>query len=231
MVETRHAIDRWLPWVTGATMLAALYCIFVVAPIEREQGIVQRIFYFHVSSAWAAFMAFGTVAVASGLYLWSGQDRFDHVAWAAAEVGVLFCSFVLITGPIWARPIWGTWWQWDPRLTQTLIMWAVYVSYLMLRAFGGAEDLVKRWAAVLGIFGVIGIPIIILSVRLLPGIHPAVLMTREGKTGLVDGRMRLALYVTAAAFAFLLVWLVHLRARLERLGDALRRLEAERGGA
>jgi heme exporter protein C len=208
-------------------MIAALYCIFIVVPTERDQGVVQRIFYFHVSSAWAAFVGFGTVAVTSALFLWSGRQRWDQVARAAAEVGVLFCTFVLITGPIWAKPIWGTWWQWDPRLTQTLILWAIYVSYLMLRAFGGQEDLVKRWAAVLGIFGVIGIPIIIVSVRLLPGMHPAVLMTRKGTTGLVDPQMRLALGVTAFAFLLLFVWLVHVRARLQRLSEDLALLHAD----
>lgn len=225
-MRSRDILDRWIPWAAGLAMISALFCIFIVAPTERDQGIVQRIFYFHVSSAWAAFAGFGTVAFASGFYLRSGQARWDQMARAAAEVGVLFCSFVLITGPIWARPIWGTWWQWDPRLTQTLILWAVYVSYLMLRAFGGTDDLVKRWAAVLGIFGVIGIPLIILSVRLLPGIHPAVLMTREGKTGLVDPGMRLALYVTGVAFLLVFIWLVHLRTRLQRLSERVETMHA-----
>jgi heme exporter protein C len=211
-------------------MIAALYCIFILVPTERDQGVVQRIFYFHVSSAWTAFVGFGTVAVTSALFLWSGRQRWDQIARAAAEVGVLFCTFVLITGPIWAKPMWGTWWQWDPRLTQTLILWAIYVSYLMLRAFGGQEDLVKRWAAVLGIFGVIGIPIIIVSVRLLPGMHPAVLVTRKGTTGLVDPQMRLALGVTGLAFLFLFVWLVHLRARLQRLSDDLALMRADLTG-
>ncbi len=222
-------LDRWLPWASALVMITALFCIFVIAPTERDQGVVQRIFYFHVSSAWTAFIGFGTVAFTSGCFLWSGRNRWDRVARAAAEVAVLFCSFVLVTGPIWARPIWGTWWQWDPRLTQTLILWAIYVSYLMLRTFGGTDDVVKRWAAVLGIFGVIGIPIIIVSVRLLPGIHPAVLMTKEGASGLVDGRMRLALYVTAVAFVLLFTWLVHLRVRLERVGERLATIQAEIG--
>jgi heme exporter protein C len=212
-------------------MIVALYCIFLVAPTERDQGVVQRIFYFHVSSAWTAFIAFGTVAATSALYLWSGRQRWDQIARSAAEVGVLFCTFVLITGPIWAKPIWGTYWQWDPRLTQTLILWTIYVSYLMLRAFGGRDDLVRRWAAVLGIFGVIGIPIIIVSVRLLPGIHPAVLMTRQGNTGLVDPRMRLALYVTAIAFLLVFTWLVHLRARLQRVADGLSTMRADLGAS
>ena len=226
-MRSRDVLDRWLPWVAGPAMIAALYCIFIVAPTERDQGIVQRIFYFHVSSAWTAFIGFGTVAFASALFLWTGRDNWDRVARAAAEAGVMFCSFVLITGPIWARPIWGTWWQWDPRLTQTLILWSIYVSYLMLRAFGGEDDLVKRWAAVLGIFGVIGIPIIIVSVRLLPGIHPAVLMTREGTSGLLDPGMRLALYVTALAFLSVFVWFVHLRTRLQRIADGVAAIHAD----
>ena len=226
-MRLRDVCDRWLPWAAGCGMILALYCIFLVAPTERDQGIVQRIFYFHVSSAWTAFVAFGTVAFTSGCYLWSGKERWDQVARSAAEVGVLFCSFVLITGPIWAKPIWGTYWQWDPRLTQTLILWTIYVSYLMLRAFGGREDLVRRWAAVLGIFGVIGIPIIIISVRLLPGIHPAVLMTKEGTSGLPDPRMRLALYVTGFAFLLVFTWMVHLRTRLQRVTDRIATMQAD----
>jgi heme exporter protein C len=228
-MRARDVFDRVLPWVAGPAMLIALYCIFLVAPTEKDQGVIQRIFYVHVSSAWTAFIGFGTVAVSSALFLWSGRDRYDRVARSAAEIGVLFCTFVLLTGPIWARNIWGTWWQWDPRLTQTLILWTLYVSYLMLRAFGGNDALVRRWAAVLGIFGVLGIPIIIISVRILPGIHPAVLMTREGNTGLVDPGMRLALYVTAVAFLFVFVWLVHLRTRLQHLADTMALMHAEQG--
>jgi heme exporter protein C len=225
----RDFLDRWLPWIAGVMMIVALYCIFMVAPTERDQGIVQRIFYFHVPSAWTAFIGFGTVAFTSALFLWTGSDRWDRVARSAAEVGVLFCSFVLITGPIWAKPIWGTYWQWDPRLTQTLILWTIYVSYVVLRSFGGRDDLVKRWAAVLGIFGVVGIPIIIVSVYLLPGIHPAVLINREGQTGLVDPRMRVALYTTAVAFLLLFTWMVHLRTRLQRMTEELAMLQADLG--
>jgi len=226
-MRARDILDRWLPWAVGLAMIAALYCIFLVAPTEREQGVVQRIFYFHVSSAWTAFAGFATVALSSALFLWSGRQRWDQVARSAAEVGVLFCTFVLITGPIWAKPIWGTWWQWDPRLTQTLILWAIYVSYLTLRAFGGGEDVVRRWAAVLGIFGVIGIPIIIVSVRLLPGMHPAVLVTRKGTSGLVDPGMRLALAVTGLTFLLLFGWLVHVRTRIQRVSEGLEGMRAD----
>lgn len=220
-------LDRWLPWVVGVAMLASLYCIFLVAPTERVQGEVQRIFYFHVSSAWTAFVGFGTVAFSGAMFLWSGRERWDQMARSAAEIGVLFCTFVLITGPLWARAIWGTWWQWDPRLTQTLILWAIYVSYLTLRTFGGAEDVVKRWAAVLGIFGVVGIPIIIVSVRLLPGIHPAVLVTKEREGGLVDPGMRLALVVTGLTFLLFFVWLMRVRTRIQRVTEELASIQAD----
>jgi len=224
---------RVLPWVVFVTMLGALWIVFMVVPTEREMGIVQRIFYFHVSSAWVAFIGFFLVAGASAVYLWNGSRGADRLAQAAAEVGVLFCTLVLITGPLWARPIWGVWWTWDPRLTMTVILWAIYASYLMLRAFGGEDDAVRRYAAVLGIVGVLDIPIIMVSVRLLRGIHPAVITRNEGGSGLVDPWMRAGLLVSAVALVLLAVWLMQLRMRGARLAEevaALRREAAAHGG-
>jgi heme exporter protein C len=222
-----------LPAATTLTMLAALWLAFVAVPAEREMGDVQRIMYFHVSSAWAAFVAFFIVAGASVAYLRSGSPGADRLAAASAEVGVLFCTLVLVTGPIWARPIWGVWWTWDPRLTMTVILWVIYASYLVLRAFGGEDEAVRRWAAILAIVGVIDIPIIQVSVRLLPGIHPAVIVRREGGTGLTDPSMRVALIVAAVAVLLLEAWLIAVRMRMQRVADEaaeLRRLAlAERG--
>jgi len=155
------------------------------------------------------------------------------LAQASAEVGVLFCTLVLVTGPLWARPIWGVWWTWDPRLTMTVILWAIYASYLMLRAFGGEDDAVRRYAAVLGIVGVLDIPIIMVSVRLLRGIHPAVITRNEGGSGLVDPWMRAGLVVSAVALILLAVWLIRLRMRTARLAEevaGLRREAIARGG-
>jgi heme exporter protein C len=217
-----------LPALTCAFMLAALWLVFMVVPTEREMGIVQRIFYFHVSSAWAAFLGFFLVAGGSAVYLWNGSRRADRLAYASAEVGVLFCTLVLVTGPIWARPIWGVWWTWDPRLTMTVILWAIYASYLMLRAFGGEDDAVRRYAAVLGIVGVLDIPIIRVSVRLLRGIHPSVITQKEGGgSGLVDPSMRTALYVSSVALLLLAWWLVQLRMRTGRLHDEVAALRRE----
>src|SRR5437870_5128567 len=220
---------RALPPLVGASMLAALWLVFMAVPTERGMGIVQRIFYFHVSSAWVAFLGFFLVAGASAVYLWNGSRAADRLAEAAAEVGVLFCTLVLVTGPLWARPIWGVWWTWDPRLTMTLILWAIYASYLMLRAFGGEDETVRRYAAVLGIIGVLDIPIIMVSVRLLRGIHPAVITRNEGGSGLVDPWMRAGLAVSSVALILLAVWLMQLRVRTARLAEAvaaLRRGEA-----
>src|SRR5213080_1893620 len=220
-------MGRVLPAVTCVAMLAALYLVFMVVPTEQQMGIVQRIFYFHVSSAWMAFIGFFLVAGASAVYLWNGSRAADRLAEAAAEVGVLFCSLVLVTGPIWARPIWGVWWTWDPRLTMTVILWAIYASYLMLRAFGGEDEAVNRYAAVLGIIGVLDIPIIMVSVRLLRGMHPAVIARNEGGSGLVDPWMRIALVVSAVALILVGSWLMQLRVRASRLAEEMAALRRE----
>ena len=224
---------RILPPLVCASMLAALWLVFMAVPTEREMGIVQRIFYFHVASAWVAFLGFFLVAGASVVYLWNGARAADRLAEAAAEVGVLFCTLVLITGPIWARPVWGVWWTWDPRLTMTVILWAIYASYLMLRAFGGEDEAVRRYAAVLGIVGVLDIPLIRVSVRLLRGIHPSVITRNEGGSGLVDPWMRAGLGVSSLALLLLAAWLIALRMRSARLTEevaALRRTALARGG-
>src|SRR6266566_1640256 len=222
---------RSLPPLVCAAMLAALWLVFMAVPTEREMGIVQRIFYFHVASAWVAFLGFFLVAGASAVYLWNGARTADRLA--EAEVGVLFCTLVLVTGPIWARPVWGVWWTWDPRLTMTVILWAIYASYLMLRAFGGEDEAVRRYAAVLGIIGVLDIPLIMVSVRLLRGIHPAVITRNEGGPGLVDPWMRAGLGVSSLALVLLAAWLIALRMRSARLAEevaALRREVLARGG-
>lgn len=212
-----RVLDTALPWAAGALVLVALWMAFLVAPTEAQMGDVQRIFYIHVPCAWAAFGAFFVVAGASAVYLWKGSKTADRLALASAEVGVLFCTFVLITGPIWARPIWGVWWTWDPRLTMTVILWAIYAGYLLLRAFGGQDEAVSRWAAVLGIVGILDIPVIRVSVRLLQGIHPAVITTREGGSGLVDPTMRATLYVGSLAVLVLAWWMVRQRMRIAAL--------------
>jgi heme exporter protein C len=217
----RKLADVILPAATLVVMLAAIYMVFVYVPTDKVQGIVQRIFYFHVPLAIMTFVAFGTVAVASVCFLWRGTRTWDRVGHAAAEVGMLFCTLVLITGPIWARPVWGTWWTWDARLTTTLILWLIYAAYLMLRSVSGTGDQGARYAAVLGVVGAVDIPIINRSVYWWRTIHPAVLVTREGSSGLGDPRMQATLGLCFVAFFLLFVWLVWVCNENARLRDAV----------
>jgi heme exporter protein C len=209
------------------SMLAALFMVFVYVPTEAEQGIVQRIFYFHLPCAWVAFLSFGIVAIAGILYLWLGHKIWDNLSYAAAEIGMLFCTLVLITGSIWAKPIWGTWWTWDSRLTTTFILWLLYGGYLLLRALADDTDEIARFAAVLGIVGVADVPVVIISVRLWRTIHPAVLLTRQGEHGLQDPRMVATLLVSLGAFTIMFVWLLWLRLATLRLGSRIAGLRKE----
>jgi len=217
----RKAADTLLPALTLLAVGAAIFMVFVYVPTDRLQGVVQRIFYFHVPLAMMTFVAFGLVAVASVGFLWRGSRFWDRLAQSAAEVGMVFCTLVLVTGPIWARPIWGTWWTWDARLTTTLILWLIYAAYLMLRTMSGTGDEGARYAAVLGIVGAIDIPIINRSVYWWRTIHPAVLITRQGGSGLGDPRMQATFTVCMVAFLLLFVWLLWVRNESGRLRDAV----------
>ncbi len=220
-------VDLVLGPLTALTMLVAIYMVFVYVPNDKVQGAVQRIFYFHVPLAIMTFVAFGAVAVASLLFLWRGTRAWDRLAHSSAEVGMVFCTLVLITGPIWARPIWGTWWTWDARLTTTLILWLIYAAYLMLRGVSGPGDQGARYAAILGVVGALDIPIINRSVYWWRTIHPAVLITREGESGLADPRMQTTLAVSFLAFFLLFVWLLWVRNETVRLRDGLDNLRQQ----
>ena len=200
-----------LGWTTLALMVVSLFMVFEWVPTEEDQVIVQRIFYFHVPCAWVAFAAFGIVAIAGAFYLWLKDQIWDDLGYAAAEIGMVFCTLVLITGSLWAKPIWGTWWTWDSRLTTTFILWLLYGGYLMLRAMADDTPEVARFGAVIGIVAALDVPVVVLSVRLWRTIHPAVLVTRTGEHGLQDPRMVVALLTSLAAFTVLFGWLLMVR--------------------
>jgi len=225
------SIRIWLGVTTCVLMVAALFMVFVYVPTEADQGIVQRIFYFHVPCAWVAFAAFALVAISGVFYLWLGQQVWDDLGYAAAESGMVFCTLVLITGSIWAKPIWGAWWTWDSRLTTTLILWLLYGGYLMLRAMADDTPQVARFAAVVGIAAALDVPIIIVSVRLWRTIHPAVLVTRQGGHGLEDPRMVATLLVSMTAFTALFIWLLCLRFATLRTQTRLNQVARELGFA
>ena len=196
-------------------MFTSIFLVFIYTPTEQMQGIVQKIFYFHVSSAMTMFFAFFVVFVASIMYLWKSSEWWDAVALSAAEIGVVFCTLVLLTGPIWARPIWGTWWSWDPTLTLTLVLWLIYVAYLMLR-IDAHDPRRSRFAAILGIVGFVDVPLIRWSVEKWRTLHPKpVLMQAGGTTGIDSSAMLLTFVVCLAAFILLFFYLLR-----ERIGIA-----------
>lgn len=202
-----------LQLLTFVLMLIALYTIFIYAPIEKTMGIIQKIFYIHLPSAFLAYFAFFITFLASILYLYRKDPKWDTIAYCAVEVGVVFCTIVLITGPIWAKPIWNVWWTWDPRLTTTLILWFIYVAYLMLRR-SVKENQQANLAAVFGIIGFINVPITFFSIRLWRTIHPVIITSRGIN---MSGPMKIALMITFIAFCFLFLSLLISRIKLEHL--------------
>ncbi len=218
------AIRNWLGFSTLALMLASLFMVFDWVPPDAEMGIAQLIFYFHVPLAWVAFASFGLVAIAGIFYLWLGDQLWDDHGYAAAETGKVFCTLMIVAGSIWAKPIWGTWWTWDSRLTMTFILWLMYGGYLMLRASADDTPEVARFAAVIGIVAALDVPIVIASVRLWRTIHPAVLVTKQGSHGLEDPRMIWTLLVSLTAFTVLWAWFLMLRFSQLRTRSRMRRL-------
>jgi heme exporter protein C len=213
---------RALIVATAVTATVALAMIVGYAPNDRVQGVVQRIFYFHVPMAWVAYLAFGVVLVASVAYLWKRDPRWDAVARASVEIGVLFTTLVLITGSLWGKPIWNTWWTWDGRLTSTLVLWFIYVGYLMLRAYTPDPERAARLSAVLGIVGFLDIPIIHFSVQWWRTLHPEPVIARSDPQA--PPEMILTLLVSLLAMTLLYATLLVYRTALERIRDDNRAL-------
>jgi heme exporter protein C len=208
--------------ITAILLTYALYQALAVAPTERTMGEVQRIFYYHVPSAWTAFILFLINLVASVVYLVRRNPKADALAVVCAEVGVVFCTIVLVTGPIWARPVWGIWWTWDVRLTTTLVLWLIYVSYLVLRRFSDSAQ-TPVLAAVLAIFGALDVPLVYFSIWFFRTQHPQPVI---GGGGSLDPRMWHALlfnWLAFSCFAFLVCWS---RFRLELLQRELEEAHA-----
>ena len=226
-VASQRLNEALVPATTIVVMLIALYLIFVAVPTDAYQGPVQRIFYIHMSMWLVTFTAFAIVGFASLLYLWKRTAHWDRLGRGAAELGLLFCTLGLATGCIWAKPIWGTWWTWDPRLTLTLVLWMIYAAYLLLRNVTDDPQRGAVFAAILGVSGVVDLYLINRAVYWWRGIHPAVLITREGSSGMTDPLMRLTLATCMLAFLLLFLWLLRLRLRTARLQDTVDALREE----
>lgn len=181
MFYSQRKNQLWIGFV-AILMLINLYLILFVTPMHPDQQWAQRIFYFHVPSAWTGFLAYFIVMIAGIMFLWKKNQFWDDVGLASAEIGTLFTALVLVTGPIWAKPIWWQAWTWEPRLTTTLILFLIFVGYFMLRAYGGHPERVSRYAAALGIIAFADVPIIFISVKFwLPEFqsHPQVEMNKQ----------------------------------------------------
>ena len=224
-VAARHRNLRgYLAALSGLLMLANLYLVFMVAPTDSVLGHVQRVFYFHVPIAIMSFLAFFLVFVASIAYLVRRNDRWDAVAHACAEVGVVFVTLALLTGVIWARPVWNTWWTWEPRLTTTLILWLIYVAYLMIRAYAPNRTKGALYSAVVGIVGFVDVPIVYYSVVWWRSIHPSPVVGPLSQSGALNGTMYAVLLFSFITFFVLFVYLVLERASLQDAEDQIGRL-------
>jgi heme exporter protein C len=197
-------------WITAAG-LAGLAAVYVRAlaytPVERLQGLAQKIFYVHVPAAWSAMLAMGLVGLSSILFLLVKDERYDRFAASSAEVGTVFCGVMLTSGPLWAKPVWGTWWTWDARLTLTLFLFFLFVGYLLLRGAVQEPGLKARYSAVLGICGLVLLPFIHLSVYLFRTLHPMPIVLKPSAPSL-PGTMLVTLLTSFLVFTVLYIGFV-----------------------
>ena len=210
--------------ITGVMMLVDLYLIFMVAPTDSVLGHVQRVFYFHVPIAIMSFLAFFVVFIGSLMYLIKRTPKWDAIAHASAEVGVVFVTLALLTGIIWARPIWNTWWTWEPRLTTTMILWLIYVAYLMVRSYAPSQSKGAIYAAVVGIIGFIDVPIVYYSVVWWRSIHPSPVVGPFAQSDALDGTMALILLYSLITFIFFFAYMIVERMELRKTEEALGRI-------
>jgi len=194
----------------GMAILLLHWMVFFYVPTEASMGIIQRIFYVHVPAAWAGEMAFGIAAFCSGVYLWLGDERLDVAAESAAEGGMVFFTVALIAGPLWAKVAWGKYWEWEPRLTFSLLLWMIFLGYFLVRASILNAERARRMAAVVAIVGAIDIPLIHVSVNWLRSLHPEPVVLRQDGPAL-DGRMLATLMVGLLAFTLIFFSLFAIR--------------------
>ena len=197
-------------------VLASAYASFFIAPEERTMGVIQRIFYFHVASAWAGFTAFLVCFIGNLLYVWKRAQKYDWLAVSGAEVGLAFTTVVLITGPIWAHPVWGIWWTWDARLTSTFVLWLLYVSYLLLRTLVEEPDRRALLSSLFGIFAFIDVPLVFGAIRWWRTQHPQPVIAGGQGSGL-EPTMKAVFFFSAFAMHVFMAFLVAERYALEKM--------------
>ncbi|MDD2694474.1 MAG: cytochrome c biogenesis protein CcsA [Anaerolineales bacterium] len=227
-MEPKPRLLTILDAVTAALFAIAVGLVFFYAPTEAVMGQVQRVFYFHVAAGWVGMLSFLAAAFAGIVYLRTGRRHWDIVGVAAVEIGIAFIFINIVTGSIWARPIWNTWWTWDPRLTTATIMELIYAAYLMLRQGIEDPDRRGRFGAVYAIVGFISVPLTFMSARLFRTIHPIVIGSNQpGAEGQFDmtPRMLQTFMFSLLTFTFVFVDLLWHRVRLGKLADHVEQLK------
>ena len=209
--------------VTGAMMAVSLYVVFLVVPAEATMGDVQRIFYFHVSASWTGYLALLVTLVSSVLYLRFRELRWDALALSSAEIGLVFITLGIVTGSIWARPIWGTWWTWDPRLTTSAVLWLVYLSYMILRMAMEERERRARVASVYSIVAFVAVPVNFMAIRWWRVAHPLILNSSGFQ---LSPSMLRTMFLCLLTFTMLYATLLYHRLRLETLRESVEQLKA-----
>jgi heme exporter protein C len=227
-MDTKPRFLTILDGVTGVLFVIATAMVFFYAPEENVMGQVQRVFYFHVSAGWVGMLGFMVAAIAGVVYLRTGRHDWDIVGLSAVEIGMVFAFINIVTGSIWARPIWNTWWTWDPRLTTATIMELIYAAYLMLRSGIEDPDRRARFGAVYAIIGFLSVPLTFFSARLFRTIHPVVIGANQpGATGAFDmtPKMLQTFMFSLFTFSVLFADLLWHRIRLGKLSDRVEQLK------
>ena len=204
------------------SMVLTIIMVFLISPVEETMGIVQKIFYFHVATAWVGFLAFLIVLIASIGYLIKRTKKWDIIAHSSAGIGVLFTTLCLISGSLWAKPAWNVWWVWDARLISTLVLWFIYVAYLVLRYETEGKERGAVFCSVLGIIGFINVPIVFMSVKWWRTVHcNLIVIERSGLTPL----MLLTLLMSVFTFTLLYFFLLMMKYEIERARDEISELK------
>jgi heme exporter protein C len=213
---------RWFGVAAFALLIAAQVTGFLISPPDRDMGHLQKIMYVHVAAAWNMMIAFFIVAVCSLRYLWKGEENQDLLAASAAEVGAVLTALTLVLGSIWARPTWGIWWTWDPRVTSTAVLFLIFAGYLALRAFVDDAERRAQWSAAVGILGALNVPIVYMSVRWWRTLHQP-----QSSPTTVDPNYVLGLRINAIAFMLVAIYFIMTRYRAAQWARAAER-ESER---
>jgi len=222
MLQRKNRVGGVLAVLSVVAFLGALWMVFGYAPREATMGDVQRIFYFHVASAWVGFFGFFVTFVASTVYLVREERRWDILAASSAEIGLAFITMTLLTGMLWARPVWGVYWTWEPRLTISAVQWLLYVAYVMLRGSVTSPEREARFAAVYGIMAFVTVPLSWFAIRWWRTIHPQVV---SGEGMAITPRMVQTLLTSIGVFTLVYVTLLRQRIRLALAQDALAALQ------